>query len=87
MTMDYTWKISNPLEQLSVNIWNHVSGRLDFEAHMVLRSEALNAKNLILRWVKDPWITLKVLLGIYWHAGVLYFAKKVTFYDHPRLKP
>ena len=86
MEMDYTWKMSNPAGRISVDIWNHVEGRLDFEAHLALSEEPLTSVHLLTHWLKDPWITLKTLFGIYWHAGLLYFVKKVHFYSHPKLK-
>ena len=84
MDMDYTWHISHPGAQLSVNIWNHTGEKLDFEAHLMMRAHPLTGRQLLRQWVKQPWITLKVLIGIYWNAGVLYFVKKVPFYSHPK---
>jgi DUF1365 family protein len=86
MDMQYSWTITKPTDRLSVHISNRVGDRLDFEAHMGLRSMPLTTWNLLKLWARDPWITAKVLVGIYWQAGVLYLLKKVRFYSHPRLK-
>ena len=85
MKMDYTWKISNLTSDVTVDIWNHVGGRLDFEAHLALAQEALSGRNLLFHWARDPWITVKTIWGIYWNAGILYFIKRVKFYSHPKL--
>ncbi len=87
MNMAYTWRVSTPLRQLAVNIWNRVDGRLDFEAHLTMKRAPLSVKTLLSCWVASPWITFKVLFGIYWNAGILYLVKRVSFFDHPPSRP
>lgn len=84
MDMNYTWHVSEPGSQLSVDIWSRTEERLDFEAHLTMRAYPLTKMHLLKHWIQHPWITVKVLAGIYWNAGILYFVKKVPFYDHPK---
>jgi DUF1365 family protein len=86
MEMDYTWLLRAPGEDLSVGIWNKTGDRLDFEAHLVLRRQDFSMKTLYWRMFLMPFMTAKIWLGIYVNAAVLYLVKRVTFYDHPRLK-
>lgn len=84
MAMDYRWLLSSPQERLNVSIWNSVGNRCDFEAHLTLTKLPLSAASLFKAWIKAPWMTATVALGIYWQAFKLYAVKRVTFYDHPR---
>ena len=74
-----------PKNRLTISIWNRVHDRLDFEAHLAMHGEALTAASLIKQWTRHPWMTAKILLGIYGHAAILYVIKRVTFYSHPKL--
>ncbi len=85
MDMDYTWALTKPGERLTVNIWNHVGERLDFEAHMSLKRQSLSRASVLRQLLSKPFMTFKVLFGIYLNAGILYAIKRVRFYDHPKL--
>ena len=84
MDMDYTWMLNAPAENLTVNIWNKVGERLDFEAHLNLLRAGLTRVNLLMSLVKMPLVTWKIWLGIYINAAILYAIKRVTFYSHPK---
>jgi len=84
MDMDYTWMLNAPAENLTVNIWNKVGERLDFEAHLNLLRTGLTRVNLLMSLVKMPLVTWKIWLGIYINAAILFAIKRVTFYSHPK---
>jgi DUF1365 family protein len=85
MDMDYTWMMSHPGKTVTVNIWNRVGERVDFEAHLMLARRKMSAAEILRQMILRPFMTLKVLLGIYLNAGILYAVKRVRFYDHPKL--
>mgnify|MGYP000597815479 CR=1 FL=1 len=93
MNMVYDWVFSRPGKNLHV----HMESRLKslaashssacekhFDATLVLERKEFNeqfAKILI----QSPFITVKVITGIYWQAFKLWL-KRMPFYDHPKLK-
>jgi len=86
MDMDYIWLLKAPGEALTVGVWNKTAERLDFEAHLVLRRRDFSLRALYWQMLLMPFMTAKIWLGIYVNAAVLYLVKRVSFYDHPRLK-
>ena len=53
-----------------------------FDATLALRREPLSRQGLMRLLVRWPWMTLKVLLGIYWQALRL-FIKRTPIFRHP----
>jgi DUF1365 family protein len=53
-----------------------------FDATLKLKAEPLNSKNLVWQLIKMPVLTVKVVIGIYWHAFKLW-RKGVPLYTHP----
>ena len=84
MNMDYEWSLSPPESRLRISIWNRQEGKNQFEAHLALHQHEMNRRNLYIHLIKYPWITMKVLLGIYWNAFLLFCIRRVTFYSHPK---
>ncbi|MBP8153344.1 MAG: DUF1365 family protein, partial [Aeromonas sp.] len=49
---------------------------------LALRREPLSRQGLVALLARWPWMTLKVLLGIYWQALRL-FIKRTPIFSHP----
>lgn len=93
MNMDYRWIFSLPEKRLNVHMENRLK-QLDtaegreaekhFDATLLLeRKEFNNEFGKIL--IQYPFITVKVIIGIYWQALKLWL-KRMPFYDHPNTK-
>lgn len=85
MNMQYNWVISNPQEKLHIHMDNTQASKTGvdkhFDATLMLNKHEWKtyfSKSLI----QYPFMTVKVVLGIYWQAFKLW-QKKVPFYDHP----
>lgn len=84
MNMDYRWVFSEAKEQLVVHMENFIQtndGAKHFDATLNLEQHDL-VKNLARILMKQPFMTAKVMLGIYWQAFKLW-VKGSKFYDHP----
>ncbi|MCH2158951.1 MAG: DUF1365 domain-containing protein [Oleiphilaceae bacterium] len=85
MNMEYNWVFKTPGEGLSVHMDNTIersdaSVEKHFDATMGLHKEGL--EHGLNRLLKQPLMTVKVVLGIYWQALKLWI-KRSPFYDHP----
>lgn len=86
MTIDYTWVFNDPKESAYILMQNRNSGQkeLIFDATLELKRIPLTRWTMFTSFVKFPLITFKTAVAIYWQALILYFFKKVPFYDHPK---
>lgn len=92
MNMDYRWVFSTPSEKLFVHMDNFLQApnadskdampSKHFDATLVMTRYDFD-KNLAKTLIQYPFMTVKVITGIYWQALKLKL-KGVPFYDHPK---
>jgi DUF1365 family protein len=83
MELQYSWKSTLPEEQLKIFIDLYHENEKCFFASLLLKRKALSRANLNRVMILYPFMTMKVLLGIYWQAFLLWI-KKIPFYPNPR---
>ena len=84
MNMDYRWVFSEAKDEFIVHMDNFIQSKeadKHFDATLNLQRHDL-IQNLARILIKQPFMTLKVMVGIYWQAFKLW-VKGSKFYDHP----
>ncbi|MCG9729890.1 DUF1365 domain-containing protein [Shewanella sp. Isolate13] len=81
LDMKYIWRIKAPSSEVRVGIENRNTQKL-FDANLCLFKRDMSAKNLQSMLINFPFMTLRIVQGIYWQALKL-FIKRVPFVGHP----
>jgi len=83
MKVDYDWRFSSPCETLRVDMTDSQGGEVFFRAGLHLNQRPLNGKNLAWALGRFPFLTARIVWGIYWHAFLLRL-KGCDFHPHPQ---
>jgi len=82
MDMTYRFRFGTPGERLSFHMENWREGERAFDATLSLRRREISARALNGVLFRYPWMTAKVVAGIYWQALRL-LLKGVRVHAHP----
>ena len=78
----YHWRIKPLTDRLSIHLECH-KGVKHFDATMTMKAKPFLSQSLLRCLVLTPIQTVKVMVGIYWHALKLW-VKGAPFYSHPK---
>ena len=82
MDQQYQWRLSDPSDHLSVYMKNSVDNTKVFDAVLTLKRLDITSFNLAKMLAGFPFMTLKVVVAIYFEAIKLWF-KRTPIFDHP----
>ncbi len=82
MGQEYVWRFSQPNGEIMVEMQNWEDGNLKFEAKLALTRQELTEQSLRLVLVKKPFLTISVIVRIYFQALKLWF-KRIPTFSHP----
>ena len=83
MNMTYRWHSNVPGDDLTIQIALFEDGQRIFDAVLSLSAEPLTARSARRAILAYPFMTIKVVAGIYWEALRL-FLKGVSLHAHPK---
>ena len=84
MQLDYDWRFSTPNDALNVHMINTTTDGNEqiFDATLKLKKRPISFFNCARAITLFPFVTVKVIVGIYWQALRLYI-KKTPLFTHP----
>jgi DUF1365 family protein len=87
MNMNYDWRFMQPDERLNIHMENRLTdsngNKRIFDATLVMKRLPISSWYLATTLIRFPFMTGKVITGIYFQALKLWL-KKATFYPHPK---
>jgi len=84
MEMDYDWRFTTPVDSLNIHMVNNEDNGKVFDATLQLNKKPLSSFNCARAITFFPFLTLKVISGIYWQALRLYI-KRIPIFTHPKI--
>lgn len=86
MALRHEFRFGVPSDRLQVHMTNRRQNRAVFSADLSMDRKEISTASLTAALAKYPFMTGRVVLGIYYQALRLYL-KRIHYHPHPSLKP